>query len=121
MEVLIKCPVNPTENPEKVRKAVMNIFPEAEINIGEGSLTGRATSLDRFREILRDLRIRDSARAFLMANIEENQVSFSISKQAAYMGKISFGGLNPALGEIEILIKDDDPKTLIRWLTEVGD
>jgi predicted RNA binding protein with dsRBD fold (UPF0201 family) len=119
--VNILCPINPTEDPEKVKKAVLNIFPDADIEIAEGELKAGTKSLERFKEILREQRIRYSARAFLSANIHGNSIIFSISKQAAYMGKISFGGLNQALGEIEITIEDENPKNLVEWLTEVRD
>jgi predicted RNA binding protein with dsRBD fold (UPF0201 family) len=121
MEIQIACPINPTEDPEKVKKALLNIFPDAEIEIAEGELKAGTKSLERFKEILGEQRIRDSARAFLSANIHGNSIIFSISKQAAYMGKISFGGLNQALGEIEITIGDENPKNLVEWLTEVRD
>lgn len=117
MRITIRCPVNPTENPEKVRKAVLNIFPDADLKMEKGMLTGTAQSLDRFREILAELRIRDSARNFLSSRVNGRELRFSISKQAAYMGKISFGGLNPALGEIDIAIEDEDISALLRWLT----
>ncbi len=121
MHTTIRAPVFPTENPEKDKKAVLNIFPDAEISVENGELIGESKSLERFREILRDQRIRDTARSFLNSCIDGNMIQFSISKQAAYMGKISFGGNNPALGEIEISIESDDPKGMVQWLTSKGD
>ena len=119
--VTINTPLHPTESPEKVEKAVLNIFPDADLEVGDDSITGRASDLERFREILRDLRIRDTARHFLMSRIRGNRIMFSISKQAAYVGKISFGGNRPALGEIELIVETDDPVKLIEWLTFTGD
>ena len=121
MEVGIVSPLHRTEDPEKVKKAITNIFPDCALEEKEHEIAGKSPSLERFREILRDLRIRDTARHFLTGKIEGDRISFSISKQAAYMGKISFGGTNPALGEIEIEIMDGNPDRLIEWLTYKGE
>lgn len=120
-KISLKAPVHPTESEEKVKKAVLNIFPNAELDIGEREIRGKASDMERFREILRDLRIRDTARNFLMSRINGNRIEFSISKQAAYMEKISFGGNKPALGEIEITIESESPEKLIQWLTFKGE
>ncbi len=121
MEVSIEAEVHNTEDDEKVRKAVLNIFPDADIEKSDGKIVARTHTLDRFQEILRDLRIRDTARHFLMGKIEGDRIKFSISKQAAFMGKISLGGTNPALGEIGIEIRDENPTKLIHWLTFTGE
>ena len=120
-KIWIKAPVYPTESEEKVRKAVLNIFPDAEIEVKDGEISGKAAGMERFREILRDLRIRDTARHFLLSHIRGDSIEFSISKQAAYVGKISFGGNNPALGEISIRIESESPEKLVQWLTFIGD
>ena len=121
MEVRIVTPLYPTEAPEKVKKAITNIFPDCSLGEKEGEITGKSASLERFRELLKEQRIRDTARAVLLGKTEGNAVRFSISKQAAYVGKLSFGGTNPALGEMEIEITDDMPEKLVEWLTHGGE
>ncbi len=118
MRVRISTPLNPTEDPEKVKRAVKNIFPDADLDIAGAELIGSAKSLEKFKEILAEQRIRDTARDFLSGKIQGNSLKFSISKQAAYMGKISFGGVRPALGEIEVEIEDENPDRVVEWLTE---
>ena len=119
--IRIKTPLYPTESPDKVRKAVLNIFPDAELSERAGHIEGVSNDLNRFREILRDLRIRDSARHYLRSHTRGDVIVFSISKQAAYVGKISFGGNRPALGDIDIEIESDGPERLIEWLTFTGE
>ncbi len=119
--ISISAPLYPTESEEKVKSAILKIFPDAELEVEEDRITGKASDLERFREILRDLRIRDTARHYLMGHLKGGIMEFSISKQAAYVGKISFGGNNPALGEIEIRIESENPEKLIQWLTFIGD
>lgn len=121
MEITILSPLHRTEDPEKVKKAVKNIFPDCTLEESEDAIVGKSGSLDRLKEILREHRIRDTAHTLLLGRTEGNTISFSISKQAAYMGKISFGGVNPALGEIEVKITDDCPAKLVKWLTDKGE
>ncbi len=119
--VRIRTPLYPTESKEKVKKAVLNIFPDADIEVEKDAVVGESRDLERFREILRDLRIRDTARHYLMSHLHDDVMSFSISKQAAYVGKISFGGNKPALGEIDVEIESKSPEKLIQWLTFTGE
>ena len=119
--ISISAPLYPTESADKVKSAILKIFPDAELEVKKERITGNASDLERFREILRGLRIRDTARHYLIGHLKDGVMEFSISKQAAYVGKISFGGNNPALGEIDVKIESESPEKLIQWLTFIGD
>lgn len=111
--VRITCPVNPSEDPEKVLAAVKAIFPDAELEFGEGGYEGTAPSLDGFGKLLRRQRILDAARGVLLKNMRGGRTHMSLNKQVATVGKVSFADRHPVLGAIEVEIEDEDLEALI--------
>ena len=123
MELTVKTGLNRTEGSEKVMKALGNVFPAMDFKETKGQLVGKSKdkkALNAFKEHLERLQIRDSARAFMRANMEDGQLKFDISKQAAYAGSISFVDFPVALGPIEVEItgKPEELEELVGWLTE---
>lgn len=111
--VTISCPVNPSEDPDKVRSAVLAIFPDAELEPVEGGFEGTVPSLDSFGKLIRRQRILDAARAVLISNMRGHRTRMSLNKQVATVGKISFADRNPVMGAIEVSVEDDDLVALI--------
>ena len=123
----VEAEINPTEELEKVKKAVNNLFGNISITTkteGEScTLTGEAAgqdSLTKFRNLLRNDRIRDAARKALLRKIRGNTIGFYLNKQVAYSGHISFSEetAESPLGPIKIIIETDNPQQLIEWLAE---
>ena len=113
MIVTAKARVFPTEDGERVRRALLNIFPTAETAYDGDVLVATARDLDRFREVLRNHRILDSARAVLLRGLSEDGLRFQLNKQAAFVGKVSFVEGGVPLGAIEVLVADDALEALI--------
>ncbi|MEM2236875.1 MAG: RNA-binding domain-containing protein [Candidatus Caldarchaeum sp.] len=123
LAVKVTAAVNPTESVEKVVKAVLNIFPKASVEKGDGRVTATVDSLEgleKLRMIIRSRLIRNTARMLLSKNLSGNTVTFYLNKQAAYAGRLSFfeAGEVMALGPIEVRIESDNVEETIRWLTE---
>ncbi len=116
-EATVETPRRATESAEKVRRAVLNLFPEARLEEGE-SLTGPAGSLDRFAELLQKQRIRDSAREVLLGALRGRHLVFHLNKQAAFAGRVSFSAHAP-LGDICVTVVSDDLRGLIEELAPV--
>ncbi|RLF13719.1 MAG: hypothetical protein DRJ66_07325 [Thermoprotei archaeon] len=127
IKVTVEVDVFPTENINKVKKALLNVFEPSSLKVmrkgirrkivakGQGSM-----SLMKIYRKLREERILDTARRYLKAGItNENKIVFFIHKQAAYVGVVSFcdSEIRSPLGHIKFEIETDDPKTLIDWLT----
>jgi predicted RNA binding protein with dsRBD fold (UPF0201 family) len=128
MEEIVVCvetEINLTEDEEKVKKAVTNIFDNVSMEIKpsyRGSVLsaeakGRA-ALVKFRNVLRSDRIRDAARKVFFGGIRGNAVNFCLNKQVAFAGHVSFSEevAESPLGPIRVTIKCDDPRLLIDWL-----
>ncbi len=117
-EITIRTRLNPTEDREKVVKAVTNIFPDSTIEVGGDDLEARSSSGDKLREIIIDEHIRDTARSVMLHGIKGNTTSFKLNKQVAFMGKVSFIDHPVALGSIDVVIEDADIERTIDHLAE---
>lgn len=108
----------PTEDREKVRQALLNIFPGAEIEEGASMLTARTESADRLREIILDNHIRDTARAVMLHGVRDGSTRFTLNKQVAFVGKVSFLDGPVALGGIEVEVRDENIEKAIDFMAE---
>lgn len=111
LRVRLRAPVNPTEDVEKVRRAIAALFPDAKVQEGDGVLLAEASDLGRLRELIRSERIPDSARGQMLAGLSRDGLSarFLLGKQAAAVGRIHFGPLRSPLGDIEVRFEGDEP------------
>jgi len=125
VELHVEVEVSLTEDVDKVRQAVENIFGSLKFEekpLRRGSLLiARAKdmeSLSKFGNLLRRERIRDAARGVLFQGLKGNTVTFCLNKQVAYAGHVSFSEpvAESPLGPIRVKIKSENPKKLIDWL-----
>ncbi|UCE95481.1 MAG: hypothetical protein JSV51_07065 [Candidatus Bathyarchaeota archaeon] len=125
VEVQVKVEVYPTEDKEKVKQAVENIFGAFELAKKahrEGCLLTakkeNSESLSKFVNLLHRERIQDAARSILFKGLKGNTITFYLNKQVAYAGHISFCEpiAESPLGPIEVQISCDDSIELINWL-----
>ncbi|HMK46268.1 MAG TPA: AAA family ATPase [Methanocella sp.] len=111
----------PTEIEERVRKAIGNIFPGANMKliIKEGyvdRLEGNAPSLDHLHDLLRRQKILDTARKSMYEGKKDGRIEVQFNKQAALMGYVNFLDHEVALGGIDVDIETDEPELIIDWL-----
>jgi len=125
IDVHVEADINPTEDPEKVSRAVENILGNAEFEVRQqrrGSLlVAKAKGIDgltKFQNLLRRERIRDAARGVLFGGLSGKSIVFYLNKQVAYVGHISFSQpvAESPLGPIKVQIHCDNPRELIEWL-----
>ena len=130
VNVEVSVPIHPTESPQKVEKAVLNIFSDIDIKVDNDSITGQGgfESLRHFHNLLRSQKILDTARTRLYNGIYGDRESdtadtlaITLNKQAAFVGKIGFvDNFSDSLGEITVEISatdiDADIYRLIDWL-----
>ena len=124
--VRVETPLNPTEDPEKVLRAVRNLFPNCAAAIVrsderhaklEGSMT-RLEDLDNLKALLRQEAIRDAARKLLLKSISGSSIVVHLNKQAAFAGRASFCGPydESPLGPVTLTITTENPEELANWL-----
>lgn len=111
-EVRVRAMCYPTEDRTKVEGALSSIFPGIVVQ-GDVLIEGTTQSLEHFAELLVRQQIRDAARAILWRNRDGNTTSFTLNKQVATVGKISFAEESHPLGDIEVTVTDDCIESLI--------
>ncbi len=125
IDIHVEAEINPTEDLEKVKRAVENIFGSLEFEVKprrRGSvLIAKAkgiNGLTKLYNLLRRERIRDAARGVLFDGLSEKSITFYLNKQVAYVGHISFSKpvAESPLGPIKVQIRCDNPRELIEWL-----
>lgn len=127
MRVRVEAEVYPTESPEKVLRAVRNIFPSLGLEVrelgGSGLVVGEGEGvevLENLKKLIRMRRVRAAARRILSSSIQGERIIFYLNKQAAYAGQASFTepvGESP-LPPIRVEVEAENPEELIAWMTE---
>lgn len=105
IHVEIKTRIHPTEDVEKVKEAVKNLFPDAEIKIQDGELTATTQDVSKFKELLRKQKILDTARSELTKNVKNNSITVYLNKQIATVSKINFTDENAVLSPLKVTFR----------------
>jgi len=125
ISVQVEANINPTENEEKVKHSIENMFSNLELEVKpqrQGKLlVGRGRGMDtltKLHNLLRRERIRDAARGALYEGLNGKSIVFYLNKQVAYVGHVSFSKpvAESPLGPIKVEIQCDNPRELIEWL-----
>ncbi len=128
--VHIEADVNPTEDEEKVKAAIESIVGNATFTSApafRGSVLKAEAegqeSLTKFRNMLRNDRIRDASRKLLNRAIRADKIIFYLNKQVACSGHVSFSeeSSESPLGPLRVTIETDNPRQLVEWLAEKTD
>lgn len=118
--VEIKTPIYPTEDIDRIIICLKNLFPDLDWEVGpDKRISAKGDFLQTFKEILKAMKIRDTARNQLKNSITTDRCSFSLSKQASCNQKISFAQEEQPLGAIDVVIKSDKITELIEELTKI--
>jgi predicted RNA binding protein with dsRBD fold (UPF0201 family) len=124
--VHVEVEVNPTEDVEKVKLAVENIFGAVKFDVESrtwGNLliaeTTGTEDLTKLYNLLSREQILAAARKVFFNRMDDKSVTFCLNKQVACAGHISFcqqTGESP-LGPIKVQIRCSNIRELIAWLT----
>ena len=121
-EVEVDAHVYPTEEIEKVKKAMLNLVSPLEFDTFDKGeyilLLGKSKdkkALQRLYELLRGQQILDTARTMLEEGYFGEEIIVKVHKQVAYVGKVNFNEESP-LGPITIIIRTKEPQRLMKWL-----
>ncbi len=130
MKGTIRCPINPTEDYERLVIVLSNLFPDLQCEKKEiGSreelvlhLDNR-TSLEYLRQMIHEARILDAVRSRLVKNWNGMNTIIRLDKQVAYYGKVRLiddSQENPPLGSVELQIDFDSENVFdefVNWMT----
>jgi predicted RNA binding protein with dsRBD fold (UPF0201 family) len=123
--VNIEVDVNKTEDTEKVKQAVQNVFGAVTFDAKPktwGQLLKAQTSgtegLTKLANMLKRAQILAAARKVLRSGTDETSITFYLNKQVAYAGHVSFSEqtAESPLGPIKVVINASDPRRLVDWI-----
>ena len=100
--------IHPTEDPEKVKSSVTNIFPGSELAMDDDLIEFTTDDPTRFVDHISSQLIRDTAARFISHSLRDGSARFHLNKQAAFMGEVNFTDGDSTLGDICITIEDAD-------------
>ena len=109
----ITCPVYPSEDPEKVKTAILKVFPNATLEESDMGIKGTTEDLDRFSKQIRKQKILDTTRSVMLHGKRGDRTRIFLNKQVAFVGKISFCEEKTILGTMKVVIIDEDIDGLI--------
>ncbi|MBX8643477.1 MAG: hypothetical protein KIY12_01930 [Thermoplasmata archaeon] len=92
--------IYPTEDAEKVRISVINLFPETNIIIRKGRLEGEIKDIQHLMNMVIEQKIRYAFLESIHRHSDIASFSISLNKQAAFAGKVNLVDEPKPLGEI---------------------
>jgi uncharacterized protein len=125
--VRVEAEVSPSEDPEKVARAVSNVVGGAggRLEFGERRVSFTSPdveSLNHFRDQLRDRHVRAAARRILLVRKEGSRTTAMLNRQAASAGVLAMcdSPEESSLGPIYLTIESRGLGGVIDWLTGYG-
>ena len=115
------CQVNPSEDPQKVERAVSNVLSNMEIYIKDNSLTATSTTLESLLHIHEKIHSRNTQKVYgrnLKRNLVDDSTWFYLNKQAALVDVIILceNADESPLGPIKIILQSKYIENIIEWL-----
>ncbi|MEX0861899.1 RNA-binding domain-containing protein [Nitrosopumilus sp.] len=117
----IFCPVNLSEDPEKVKQAVANIFPYSIIKNENFSIHAQSKELRSLEKIYETIHKNKSQNIYirnLENNLENDTTWFLLNKQAAFVDKIAICDEpeESPLGPIKVILTSSNIDAIIDWI-----
>ena len=121
-EIQVFCEINPSEDPSKVKTAVLNIFPDLKISISDELLIGKSNDIGTLSNISESIHTKNTKNTYqriLKKNSNENSTWFYLNKQAAFVSMVALCNESDEspLGPIKVVLEANDIEKLIQSLT----
>ena len=123
-KINIFCPVNPSEDLEKVKQAVANIFPYIIIKNESFSIHAQSKELRSLEKIYETIHKNKSQKIYirnLENNLENDTTWFLLNKQAAFVDKIVIceEPEESPLGPIKVTLTSSNIDAILDWIDSV--
>ncbi len=114
------CAVNPSEDTDKTKKSISNIFPYSTIKTENYSISAESkdlTSLEKIYEVVHSKQSQKTYRRNLQKNLNNNSTWFYLNKQAAFVEKIAIceESEESPLGPIKVILTSSRIDEIIDW------
>ena len=116
------CPVNLSEDPDKVIQAISNIFPHSDIKNENFSIKAQSNelrSLEKIYEFIISTQSQKSYTRNLENNLEGNSTWFFLNKQAAFVDQVAIcdEAEESPLGPIKVILNSSNIDGIIDWIS----
>ena len=120
--IKIFCQINPSEDPEKVKIAVNNIFPEIELEISDTEIKGKTNNfsiLSKISKSIHENNTKNTYQRILKNNNDGESTWFYLNKQAAFVNTVALcsEANESSLGPIKIILRSNDVEQVINSIT----
>ena len=121
-EIQVFCEINPSEDPSKIKTAVLNIFPDLKISISDELLIGKSNDIGTLSNISESIHTKNTKNTYqriLKKNSNENSTWFYLNKQAAFVSTVALCSESneSPLGPIKVVLEGKDIENIIKSLT----
>jgi len=116
------CPVNLSEDPDKVIQAISNIFPHSDIKNENFSIKAQSNELRSLEKIYESIISTQSQKSYtrnLENNLEGNSTWFFLNKQAAFVDQVAIcdEAEESPLGPIKVILNSSNIDGIIDWIS----
>jgi hypothetical protein len=120
--IQIFCEINPSEDPEKVKLAVSNIFPNLTLEITDTDITGKTNNIQILSQISKSIHennIKKTYQRILKNNSNNDSSWFYLNKQAAFVNTVALcsEANESSLGPIKVILRSNDIEQVIDSIT----
>ena len=119
--IQVFCEINPSEDIEKVKTVISNLFPELKIKIKGNAISGSSDDLELLSKVLASIKNRKIKNVFLRIlnlNIRDNSTWFYLNKQAAFVNVVALCNEadESALGPVKVVLESNDIEETIETI-----
>ncbi len=120
--IQIFCQINPSEDPEKVKLAVNNIFPEMELEVSDTQIVGKTNNfsvLSPISKSIHEKNIKNTYQRILKNNNDGDSTWFYLNKQAAFVNSVALcsEANESSLGPLKVVLRSNDIEQVIESIT----
>jgi predicted RNA binding protein with dsRBD fold (UPF0201 family) len=121
-KVEIICPVNLSEDLDKIKQAISNIFPDLTIKNEIFSIKAQSNELKSLEKIYETISSSQSQKIYtrnLENNLEGDSTWFFLNKQAAFVGIVAIcdESEESPLGPIKVTLTSSNIDAVIDWIS----
>ena len=120
--IQVFCQINPSEDPDKVKIAVNNIFPDIKLETFDTEIIGKTTnfsSLSQISKSIHEKNIKNAYQRILKNNNDGESTWFYLNKQAAFVNTVALcsEANESSLGPIKVILRSNDIEQVIESIT----
>ena len=116
--IQVFCEINPSEDLEKIKTSIFNLFPDLKIKIQENRLSGSSNDIELLSKVIKSIKNRQTVSVLsriMKTNMAENSTWFYLNKQAAFVDVVALCNEadESALGPIKIVLNSNNIEEII--------